>query len=420
MNIETINKIKATLKATKEKRVGQSCKVFELKIDVSHLNKKSKEDLKRVFLEAKWLYNFALSSEDVFNFPEKTNVVKIKVKDEFEERELLVLGSQMKSSVVDSLKQNIINLSKKKKKGNKVGKLKFITRCDSINLKQFGNTYKIKGKKIKIQNIKQWMSVRGTDQLHGYEFANAKLVQKASGYYLKVTCYKQKQIVVTSDKPQVGLDFGIKTQITLPNGIEVKYQIAPPVKKMRKICQKFSGKAKHSSNWYKQKTKLGKQYEKITNQKSDTKNKIMHIFKTEFSLVCYQNENIKAWQRIWGKRILNTAIGGITASLKKTTTSVEVDKFFPSTKQCPCCQNKEKISLSERVFLCSKCGYKKQRDLKASDMILVEGLRKIGAERIESTPVEMQTSTFILEKFNAIPRVKASFVDDAGSSSLTE
>ncbi len=430
-NIEKANKTKATLSATKLRREGQVCKVFELKIDYSHLNNESIEGLKRTFLEAKWLYNFALSTEKCFEFPEKTSDVKVKVKDVFEDRNLTTIGSQMKQGVIGELKQNIINLSKKKKKGSKIGALKFKTRCESINLKQYGTTYKIKKNKAHIQGIKQWLPVRGTDQIKdkGFEFANAKLVQKASGYYLQVTCYKdkvatekekkekeEKKKTKPQIKQQVGLDFGIATQIMLSNAIEVTYQIAPPIAKMKRTCRRFSKKKSHSSNWYKERRKVGKLYEKTTNQKEDTKNKLMHILKNDFATVCYQDESISAWQRIWGKRILNTAIGGITASLKETPTAVMVDKFFPSTKQCPCCPNKEKIALSERVFKCSKCGYTKPRDWKSAIMILDEGLIKIGAERIEFKPVEIRTNTeYLLGKLNAIHRVKARSIDEAGS-----
>ncbi len=44
--------IKATLKATKEKRKNQTCRVYELKIDKSHLNSESRHHLNMLFLEA--------------------------------------------------------------------------------------------------------------------------------------------------------------------------------------------------------------------------------------------------------------------------------------------------------------------------------------------------------------------------------
>jgi len=49
-------KIKETLKKTKEKRKTQTPKVYQLKISYSNLSKQQKLWLERVFLEAKWLY----------------------------------------------------------------------------------------------------------------------------------------------------------------------------------------------------------------------------------------------------------------------------------------------------------------------------------------------------------------------------
>jgi putative transposase len=80
--------IKATLKATKARRKRQRCQVFEVKLDSSHLNQHTKEQLKCVFLEAKWLYNYILSRLNVCAMDYKLAAVPVKVKDRFELREL--------------------------------------------------------------------------------------------------------------------------------------------------------------------------------------------------------------------------------------------------------------------------------------------------------------------------------------------
>ena len=134
-------------KATRKKRKNQICKVFEVKVDKSHLSKKTLHDSEKLFLEAKWLRNHVLATEDVFNVDYKIKEIDVKVGDVFEKREFKVISSQIKQSVIDQLKQNIYNLSAIKKKGRKVGTLKFKSKCNSINLKQFGKTYKIKANK---------------------------------------------------------------------------------------------------------------------------------------------------------------------------------------------------------------------------------------------------------------------------------
>ena len=415
MNALKNKQISESLAATRLKRSCQDCKVFEVKIDESQLNRKTKRDLKRLFLEAKWLYNYALSQEDLFNIDYKIKTIPVLVKDVYEDRELNVISSQIKQSVIEKVKTSILNLSKTKNKGKKVGSLKYKSYCKSIDLKQYGNTYQIKKNRVKIQGIKQWMTVRGLNQLQG-DVANAKLVQKPGGYYLKITCYIDRQVKADIIKPPIGIDFGIKTQLTLSNGIEIAYKIEVATKRKRRTCRSLSKKKRHSGNWYKQAEKLRKEYEGITNQKKDIKNKILNILREEYGTIVYQNDYIAAWQRLWGKRLLNTAIGGITAELKKLSTSVEVDRFYASTKECPICKHKQDIGLEERMYHCDNCGYEKPRDWKSALCILNEGLKKIGVEYTESTPVERKASTLmVLERFNAIPCVKASLLIDAGS-----
>lgn len=190
---EKNRKIRENGKATRERRSHMDCRVFSVKIQENRLSKAKSEKLKCCFLEAKWLYNAVVASETLSL--EDTSSVQVKVKDSFESREISNLSSQMKQSVLESVKQNIFSLSKAKKKDLKVGKLQFKKECNEINLKQFGHTYKIKGKnKIRVENI-GILVVNGLEQvnLDEVEFANAKLIKKPSGFYIHLTIYTKKQ-----------------------------------------------------------------------------------------------------------------------------------------------------------------------------------------------------------------------------------
>ena len=157
-------KIKETLRATKERHSKMNCRVFCVKIQENRLSHAKEEKLNRCFLEAKWLYNATVATDTLSL--EDTSRVQVKVKDKFEIREITCLSSQMITSVVDSAKQNVFNLSKAKKKGLKVGKLRYKKECNEINLKQFNNTYSIKGKnKIRVQRI-GILVVNGLEQIN--------------------------------------------------------------------------------------------------------------------------------------------------------------------------------------------------------------------------------------------------------------
>ena len=76
------------------------------------------------------------------------------------------------------------------KKGlQKHGSLKFKSDLNCIPLK--GMDWKFKSaRKVWLMGIKGQILVRGTEQIpNGSEFANANLIKRADGYFLKVTIY---------------------------------------------------------------------------------------------------------------------------------------------------------------------------------------------------------------------------------------
>ena len=247
---ERNRKIKENGKATRERRSQMDCRVISVKVQDNRLSRAKEEKLNRCFLEGKWLYNAVVATDSLSL--EDTSKVQIKVNGTFEIRELNTLSAQMKQSVVDSVKTNVSNLSKAKKKGLKVGRLQYKKECNEINLKQFGQTYSIKGKnKISIQKIGV-LVVSGLKQINvdEVEFANAKLIKKPSGFYIHLTVYSKKQSQPTTEKEVLGLDMGIKDQLTFSNGVKVNFHLGES-EQLKGLMRKLSRQHK-GSNQYKQ------------------------------------------------------------------------------------------------------------------------------------------------------------------------
>jgi putative transposase len=410
-------RIKLTLKVTKEKHKQMKCRVYTVKLDRSHLNQNSLNCLQRWFLEAKWLYNYCVGHPNVFSIDDKIKTVKIKVKDKFELRQLTHLSSQVRQSIISRTNQNIRGLARLKEKGHKVGSLKFKSYVNSIPLKQYGYTYKIiKGKYLQIQKIKQKLRVNGLEQLPSdCECANATLIHQHGDYYVAITTYTPQEQRPKVQAQSIGIDFGIKNQLTLSNGIRMQYKV-PVTRRIKKLCKKLSRQHCRSKNWRKTLNKLLKEYTKTTNIKRDIRNKIVHFLNTNFQVVCYQNENLRAWQRLWGSKMLSTSLGGIIRMLEtKVQTPVEVDRFFPSTKSCSRCGHQRNISLAERIYVCHNCGLIINRDFNSSCVLEKEGHKILGRGSTEVTPAETNTSTLTMEYLNQIPYVKASMVKETGS-----
>ena len=380
-NIKKNEKIKATLNETRERRKELVCKVYDAKIVSGKLSKEKKEHLDALFKEAKWLRNSELSKDDLKLLDRNAKEATVKVGDVFETRMLTHLSSQMRQSVVDQIRTDVNSLSKSKKKGNKVGRLKFKSVCNSINLTQFGKTYRIDFEKnlIFIQGFKKPFKVRGLKQIpKDAEIANAKIVRKPSGYYFHITVFCKPR--KSSGTKQMGLDFGIENNLTTSSG-DV-FNINVPETKGVKLASKRMNKAfvrngrKKTKNHNKRRAKLRRAYEHQNNIKRDLANKICNELLKNSEIIAMQDEMIANWHKGWfGKQVQRSTMGFIKAKLKTSSKVLLVEKSFPSTQICPICGKTTKHELKERTFRCSHCGYfHPSRDVKAATTILSKAL----------------------------------------------
>ena len=377
MSEEKNSKIKDTLRATKERRSQMDCCVFSVKVQENRLSRAKDEKLNRCFLEAKWLRNAVVATENLFL--EDTSSVQVKVNDLFETREIKNLSSQMKQSVVDRVKTDVCNLSKAKKAGLKVGKLQFKKECNEINLKQFGNTYKIKShNKISVQNIGV-LVVNGLEQidLDEVEFANAKLIKKPSGYYINITIYSKKRSRPEIEKEVIGVDMGIKNQLTFSNGVKVNFYLEES-EQLKGLMRKLNRQTKGSNQYKQTLTRIKRIYEHQRNKKSDVVNKLNSVLKRNY-IICFQDELLNSWKRkkskhkySFGKQVQHGILGRVKSSLKKNPSNKMLECSVPTTRTCPECGCLTKHSLDKRQYHCEHCGYENpDRDIHSANMMVL-------------------------------------------------
>ena len=377
MSEEKNLKIKNTLRATKERRSQMDCCVFCAKVQENRLSKAKLEKLYRCFLEAKWLRN-AVVATDTLSL-EDTSSVQVKVNDSFETREIKNLSSQMKQSVVDSVKADICNLSKAKKAGYKVGRLQFKKECNEINLKQFRKTYKIKShNKISVQNIGV-LTVNGLEQLNleEVEFANAKLIKKPSGFYIHLTVYTKKQPEILTEKEILGLDMGIKDQLTFSNGVKVNFYLEES-EQLKGLMRKLSRQVKGSNQYKQPLSRIKRIFEHQSNKKNDVVNKLNHVLKQNY-IVCFQDELLNSWKRkkskrrfSFGRKVQHGILGRMKDKLKKNNSNVMLDRSVPTTQTCPECGCLTKHSLDKRTYHCEHCSFENpDRDIHSANMMVL-------------------------------------------------
>ena len=399
MSKEKNLKIKDTLRATKDRRSQMDCRVISAKIQENRLSKAKLEKLYRCFLEGKWLYNAVVAMEKLTL--ENTKTVQVKVKDTFETREIKCLSSQMKQSVVDNAKTNISNLSKAKSKGLKVGKLKFKKECNEINLKQFGNTYKLKShNKISVQNIGV-LVVNGLEQINldEVEFANAKLIQKPSGFCINITVYSNKQPEVQTEKEVLGLDMGIKDQLTFSNGVKVNFYLEES-EQLKRLTRKLNRQVKGSNQYKQTLSRIKRVYEHYNNKKKDVANKLNSVLSKNY-IICFQDELLSQWKRKkskrrfnFGRKIQHGILGRVKDKLKKNGSNVMLESSIPTTQTCPECGCLTKHGLDKRKYHCNHCGFESHdRDAHSANMmVLLSGYGTYRSLNTDTVSIERMVS----------------------------
>ena len=395
------NRIKETIHATRQRHDDMDCRVVEVKAVPGKLSKTKVGLLNTVFCEGKWLRNSELSKGDPAKFDRNAKTATVKVGDTFEERPLTLLGSQIKQDIVDALKSEMRGLATKKAKGERVGRLRFKSYCNSIPLRQHGNTYTIDfaNNAISIQKLKNYpIKVRGLSQIpEGAELANAKLVRKPSGYYFHITVYcPRKEYAATGHA--CGIDFGIGNNLTLTTGEVIN--ITVPEDKGVKLASRRMHRSYHknggkkTSNHRKRVKRVQAAYEKLNNRKRDISNKVVSQILSENDFIAIQDEMISAWHKgLFGKQVQHSSMGFIKRRLKTNRQVYTVERAYPSTQKCPVCGKNTKHPLSKRSYDCQYCGYHHpSRDIKAATMILMEAINQVSAERRAQSPVEAATS----------------------------
>ena len=410
--------IKATRLATASKRKNQICKVFECKIVEKRLNNKQHEELDMLFVEGKWFYNHVLNLHHSGLSLKDINSTKIKEINKFnknnekETTKLNFIGSQQKQAIVTRMISNEKTIMTLVKKGlQKYGNLQFKSELNCIPLKQYGISYRFKSfNKVKIQGISGTVLVRTGNQLQiADELANANLIKKPDGYYLKVTAYinKENYKQIETNGKEIGLDFGIKTNITTSEGEKLDVSVEES-DRLKKLQRKQFRQVKGSNNRYKTIKKIQREYQKLSNKKQDKANKIVSKLK-RYETIVIQDEQISNWHRTYGRTVHHSCMGLIKSKLKQLQQTIVLDKWIPTTKWCPKCGTINKyITLNDRIYKCG-CGYESDRDIhSANNMIAIKDLIltniSVPMERRELTLEEFKTAVEDSNVFNKSER----------------
>ena len=216
---------------------------------------------------------------------------------------------------------------------------------------------------------------------------------------------------VKNNQLGLGIDLGLKSFLSLSNGLEVK---APKpldrlerllVRRSRQLSKKQHAKTKQealqgvkrSKNYQKASIKLNKLYRRIANIRGGFLHKTTSCLVKNVQYFSIEDLNVQGMMRNHrlAKSLSDVSFYEFKRQLEYKAEYNgreihQVDRFYPSSKLCSHCGAlKEDLTLNDRVYSCDKCGTRLDRDYNASLNLLSQLKKHIGGVHPEFTPADL-------------------------------
>jgi putative transposase len=313
--------------------------------------------------------------------------------------ELKLVYSKTLQHESDKIFANIKGLAISKKKGNKIGQLRFKGRDWFKTM-----CYNQAGFKI-IKLDKRY------NLLHLSKIGDIRMLQhreidgKIKSIIIKRKVSSWEAHIVTDGKYQIkrgediiGIDLGVISFYTdnLGNMVKSPMPLKESLLKIKLLHQKLSKKKKGSNNRYKARMQLAKMYETITQQRDDFLHKITTKLVTTCKFIGVEDLDISQLHQLsynarnmkdcsWGKFLQ-------MLGFKAESADCQVVKICPenTTKECSNCGYIQDMPLGVRQYNCPNCGLSLDRDHNAAINILRRALEQGCVEVEKFLPMKQE------------------------------
>jgi len=241
--------------------------------------------------------------------------------------------------------------------------------------------------KIQLPKLK-WIECRLHREFKG-KILFATISKTPSEKYFVSFNVEVEHIVSSKNDYAIGIDLGIKDLLITSDGEVInnekttyKYE-----KRLAKLQRKLAKKKKGNKNRNKQRVKVARLHEKITNIRKDNLHQTSKQIINENKVVICEDLNIKGMVKNHNlaKSIHDCGWGELTRQLKYKTNwnnkiYYEVNRYFPSSQLCNKCgyKNTDTKNLNIRFWICPECNTEHDRDENAAINILNQGLKDLG------------------------------------------
>lgn len=248
--------------------------------------------------------------------------------------------------------------------------------------------------RIYIPKFKEGIKVKEHRKVKGIIKSMTISLTPSGKYYVSILSKENYKTIDKTDRV-VGIDLGLKDFVITSDGKKYKnHRYLKQYEKELATEQKHLSRKQHGSNSYeKQRRKVARIYEKISNCRADRQHKISLDLVRNYDVICLEDLNIKGMVKNHRlAKAINDASWGQFVSMLTYKAElndkqiVKIDRWYPSSKTCHNCGwVNEGLKLSDRQWVCPHCGEMIDRDVNAAKNILSEGLRNISAGHVDYT-----------------------------------
>ena len=289
-------------------------------------------------------------------------------------------------TLADRLDKALRRYIARKDIGQTVGfpRFKSANRWHSIRLRQYGKGHdvyltasrlKVPKKLGKSIKIKQHRPLEGSPK-------SACLKRRADGnWYVLITCELQDQPLTLRDKPDVGLDVGLRHFLADSEGNVVSNprHLRKSQKRLRRAQRKLARRTKGSHRRKKAARSVARVHLKVARQRKDFLHKTAKTYAEDYNLIVVEKLNVSgmAKNRTLARDIQDAGWAMFVRILEykaeEAGTQVVKVPAYHTTQECSECGELVPKSLSVRRHNCPFCGYEEDRDVNAARNIKSRG-----------------------------------------------